>query len=75
MFMEEVRNRQKELEARETKEQILQMSPEDELGRKATREGRGCAGLVQGGDETHRRTRPVAKARAKGTEEKKNMEE
>ena len=42
VFMEEVRDRQKELETRA-------MSPEDEVGRKATREGRGCAGLVQGG--------------------------
>ena len=38
VFMEEMRDRQKELEMRETKE---------EVGRKATREGRGCAGLVQ----------------------------
>ena len=44
VFMEEVRDRQKELETRETKEQNVKMSP-------------------------------VAKARAKGTEEKENMEE
>ena len=49
VFMEEVRARQEEFEARETKEQNVTMSLEDEVGRKATREGRGCAGLVQGG--------------------------
>ena len=48
VFMEEVRDRQKELETRETKKQNATTSPEDEVGRKATREGRGCAGLVQG---------------------------
>ena len=31
------------VETRETKEQNVTMSPEDEVGRKATREGRGCA--------------------------------
>ena len=57
VFMEEVRDRQKELEMRETKE---------EVGRKATREGRGCAGLVQGGDETHRMNETCGKGKGKG---------
>ena len=63
VFMEEVRDRQKELEMRETKEeQNVKMSP----GRKATREGRGCAGLVQGGDETHRMNETCGKGKGKG---------
>ena len=67
VFMEEVRDRQKELEMRETKEeQNVKMSPEDEVGRKATREGRGCAGLVQGGDETHRMNETCGKGKGKG---------
>ena len=57
VFMEEMRDRQKELEMRETKE---------EVGRKATREGRGCAGLVQGGDETHRTNETCGKGKGKG---------
>ena len=64
VFMEEVRDRQKELEMRETKkEQNVKMSPENEVGRKATREGRGCAGLVQGGDETHRMNETCGKGK------------
>ena len=55
--------------------QNVKMSPEDEVGRKATREGRGCAGLVQGGDEMHRVNETCSTGRAKGTEEKENMEE
>ena len=67
VFMEEVRDRQKELETRETKEeQNVKMSPEDDVGRKATREGRGCAGLVQGGDETHRMNETCGKGKGKG---------
>ena len=66
IFMEEVRDRQKELETRETKEQNVTMSPEDEVGRKATREGRGCAGLVQGGDEMHRVNETCGKGKGKG---------
>ena len=63
VFMEEVRDRQKELEMRETKEeQNVKMSP----GRKATREGRGCAGLVQGGDEMHRMNETCGKGKGKG---------
>ena len=66
IFMEEVRDRQKELETRETKEQNVTMSPKDEVGRKSTREGRGCAGLVQGGDETHRMNETCGKGKGKG---------
>ena len=67
VFMEEVRDRQKELEMRETKEeQNVKMSPEDEVGRKATREGRGCAGLVQRGNETHRMNETCGKGKGKG---------
>ena len=66
VFMEEVRDRQKEMETRETKEQNVKMSPEDEVGRKATREGRGCTGLVQGGDETHRMNETCGKGKGKG---------
>ena len=67
VFMEEVRDRQKELETREKKEeQNVKMTPEDEVGRKATREGRGCAGLVQGGDETHRMNETCGKGKGKG---------
>ena len=54
------------METRETKEQNVTMSPEDEVGRKATREGRGCAGLVQGGDETHRMDETCGKGKGKG---------
>ena len=35
VFMVEARDRQKELETRETKEQNVKMSPEDEVGRKS----------------------------------------
>ena len=66
VFVEEVRTRQKELETRETKEQNVTMSPEDEVGRKATRECRGCAGLVQGEDETHRMNETCGKGKGKG---------
>ena len=72
--MEEVRTRQKEVKERETEEQNATMSLEDEAGRKATREDRGCAGLVQGGMRTERCARLVAKARAKGREEKENTQ-
>ena len=66
VFMEEVRDRPKDLQTRKTKEQNLKMSPEDEFGRKATREGRGCAGLVQGGDETHRVNETCGNGKGKG---------
>ena len=66
IFVEEMRDRQKELETRETKAQNVTMSPEDEVGRKATREGRGCAGLVQGGDEMHRVNETCGKGKGKG---------
>ena len=67
VFMEEMRDRQKELETRETKEeQNVKMSSEDDVGRKATREGRGCAGLVQGGNETHRMNETCGKGKGKG---------
>ena len=67
VFMEEVRDRQKELETRETKEeQNVKMSPADDVGREATTEGRGCAGLVQGGDETHRMNETCGKGKGKG---------
>ena len=72
VFREEVRDRQKELETRETKEQNVTMSPEDEVGRKATREGRGCVGLVQGGDETHRMRKH--RSRPKGGESRQTDE-
>ena len=49
VLMVDVRARQKEVEARETKEQNVTISLEEEVGRTATREGRGCAGVVQGG--------------------------
>ena len=48
VLMVDVRARQKEVEARETKEQNVTISLEEEVGRTATREGRGCAGVVQG---------------------------
>ena len=66
VFMEEVRARQKELEVREPQEQNVKMSLEDQVGRKATREGRGCAGLVQGEDETHRMNETCGKSKGKG---------
>ena len=67
VFMEEMRDRQKELETRETKEeQKVKMSSEDDVGRKATREGRGCAGLVQRGNETHRMNETCGKGKGKG---------
>ena len=67
VFMEEVRDRQKELDSRETKEeQNVKMSSEDDVGRKATREGRGCAGLVQRGNETHRMNETCGKGKGKG---------
>ena len=67
VFMEEMRDRQKELETRETKEeQNVKMSSEDDVGRKATREGRGCAGLVQRGNETHRMNETCGKGKGKG---------
>ena len=72
VFTEEVRDRQKELETRETKEQNVTTSPEDEVGRKATREGRGCVGLVQGGDETHRMRKH--RSRPKGGESRQTDE-
>ena len=67
VFMEEMRDRQKELETREMKgEQNVKMSSEDDVGRKATREGRGCAGLVQRGNETHRMNETCGKGKGKG---------
>ena len=66
VFMEEVRDRQKEWVTRVTKEQNVTMSPEDEVGRKVTREGRGCAGLVQERDETHRMNETCGKGKGKG---------
>ena len=74
VFMEDVRTRQKEVEAMETEEQNATMGLEDEAGRKATREDRGCAGLVQGVMRGTRFARLVAKARPNGTEEKENMQ-
>ena len=66
VFMEEVRDKQKELETRKTKEQNVKMSPEGEVVRKATRKGRGCAGLVQGRDETHTMNETCGKGKGKG---------
>ena len=66
IFAEEMRDRQKELETRETKAQNAKMSSEDDVGRKATREGRGCAGLVQRGNETHRMNETCGKGKGKG---------
>ena len=65
VFIEEVRVRQKDLEARDTKEQNAKMSFEDMVGSKATREGRGCSSLVQEGDETHRMNETSGKRQGK----------
>ena len=50
------------MEARETKEQNVTMRLEDEVGRKV----RGCAGLVQGEDETHRMNETSGQGKGKG---------
>ena len=46
---EKTRIRQEEVRAKGTDEQEVTMKFEEEVRRKATREGRGCAGLAQGG--------------------------
>ena len=65
VFMEEVRDRQKKLETRETKEQNVTMSPEDEVGRSRERRQRVRRSRPRE-DETHRMNETSGKGKGKG---------
>ena len=52
--------------AKGAEEQDVTRELELEVGRTGTREGRGCAGLVQGGDETHKLNEACGKGKGNG---------
>ena len=63
---ESLKKLEKEVQAKDVDNQKMTMNLAETGGKKDTREGRGCAGLVQGGDETHRMNETSGKGRGKG---------
>ena len=56
-------------------EQEMTMNFEETGEKKVTGEGRGCAGLAQGVNETHKLNETSRKGKGKGMDQKENMEE
>ena len=57
---------EEEVQAKGVDNQEMVTNFEDKGEKKVTRERRGCAGLVQGGDETHRMNKTCGKSEGKG---------
>ena len=66
---------EEEVQAKGVDERRITMNFAEAGEKKVTREGRGCAGLVQGEMRRTGCTRPAEKAKEKRTEEKVNTEE
>ena len=67
--MEKMEGALKKLEEETRTRQEVTMRLNVEVGRKATREGRGCAGLVQGVDETRKLNEASGRGKGKGNKE------
>ena len=63
---ESLKKLEEEVQAKDVDDQKMTMNFAETGGKKDTREGRGCAGLVQGGDETHRMNETSGKGKGKG---------
>ena len=58
---ESLKKLEKEVQAKDVDDQKMSMNFAETGEKKVMREGRGCAGLVQGGDETHRKNETSGK--------------
>ena len=63
---ESLKKLKEEVQAKDVDEQEMMMDFEGKGEKKVVREGRGSAGLVQGGDETHRMNETCGKSKGKG---------
>ena len=63
---ESLKKLEEEVQAKDVDKQEIMTNFEDKGEKKVTREGGGCAGLVQGRDETHKLNKTSGKGKGKG---------